>query len=161
MSKLAQVDANSPNPVFLATNDYSVILQTSLAVGHPIAQPDVPILAHKDGLQLTGGGVTANHEPTLVGIYKAGATIDAGTQMQIVDGAGNVMATGFVLNNGKWSATFETPLSDGKYVVHARAADSFGHISLPSTRFVLKVVTKNTPVAAENLVPPQGPLGLK
>ncbi len=42
MIKLAQVDSNSPNPVFLATNDYSLVLQDALGIGHPLKRPSTP-----------------------------------------------------------------------------------------------------------------------
>lgn len=42
MNELAQNDANSPQPVRLAVNDYALVLQTALGVGQPIQKAPAP-----------------------------------------------------------------------------------------------------------------------
>ena len=49
MNALTKNDVNSPQPVFLATNDYTIVLQTILGVGRPIRRPDSAQLAAGNG----------------------------------------------------------------------------------------------------------------
>ncbi len=169
MNALAKVDANSPQSVFLATNDYTLILETLLAVGRPIRKPSVPQLATGDGTRVNEYvGVTTHHQPTFVGRYDAFATV------QIIDGTGKVYGqapvtkygpteTNGVANaTGYYRLTLDQPLPDGLYTFFARAVDDLGHVSNLSPAFKLKVITlPRDQTAAEILVPPGGPLGVK
>jgi hypothetical protein len=167
INALAKVDANSPNPVYLATNDYSLVLQAALSVGHTIKTPTAPLLKLKDGTRTSVGGVTANHQPTLVGTYDPGGVVDPGTMIQVIDRAGNVLGTAPLLTKGKnpvvgsYAVTFDRPLTDGTHVVHVRA-EVRDHVSDPSPAFVLKVFTRHHgSQAAQLLTPPGGPLGVE
>jgi hypothetical protein len=168
MNALARVDAKSSQPVFLATNDYTLVLQTALGVGRPIRRPGVPVLAAHNGTRVNPNfGITPRHQPTLVGTY------DAHSVIQIVDDSGRVYgaaevkangptsSNGQSLANGKYDVTFAQPLADGVYTFHVRAVDVEGHTSKPSQSFKLKVITDTRiePNPATTSTP-GGPLGL-
>jgi hypothetical protein len=145
MNQLAFVDAKGTQPTVLAANDYSLTLQTALAVGRPIKQPVAPILAAKDGVIFNGGreGRTHNHTPTLVGVYNVGAKGNSITDIQIVTANGNVLGTGNIAaNTGDYKVKIDTPLPDGTYDLYSRAIDNQGHMSDLSFHFTrLKVFT--------------------
>jgi Big-like domain-containing protein len=169
MNELARVDANSPQPVFLATNDYTIVLETILAVGRPIRRPTVPQLAAHNGVRVnTNVGVTTQRQPLLDGTYDAGAT------MQIVDANGNIYGAALVKQNGptesngvanatgKYEITIDRPLANGLYTFYVRATDAEGNMSHNSEPFKLKVISRpGTHTATEQLLPPGGPLNLK
>ncbi|MGE5755953.1 MAG: hypothetical protein ACM35G_09585, partial [Planctomycetaceae bacterium] len=149
MNDLARVDANSPQPVFLATNDYALVLQTVLGIGRPIQAPAVPELKAKTGIRVNPDlGITARHQPTLVGTYDAVQNVAAtkvvatDTSMQIIDGNGDVLGSGPIYTNGDYTVTFAKPLNDGLYTFYARAADDQGHLSEPSPPFKLKIISR-------------------
>jgi hypothetical protein len=169
MNALAQNDVNSPQPVFLATNDYTIVLQTILGIGRPIRRPTVAQLAIHNGQRVgVGFGVATKPQPTLVGNYDAYAT------MQIVDANGTVFgqsvvkksgpteSNGNALDTGKYAITFDKPLADGLYTFYVRAIDTTGHISHNSPAFKIKVITlPRDRHAAEVLHVPAGPHGLR
>jgi Bacterial Ig-like domain len=168
MNNLARVDANSPQPVFLATNDYALVLQTILGIGRPIARPTVPELKANTGIRVNANlGITGHHQPTLVGTYDAvqntAATklVATNTSMQLIDGNGDVLGSAPVDNNGDYAVTFAKPLDDGLYTFYVRAADDQGHLSEPSPPFKLKIISRrHAVVTSTGLMPPRGPLGL-
>src|SRR5262249_24290994 len=45
---VTQVDTASPEPAYLATNDYSLILQTALSIGRPMPSPILPKIAKNE-----------------------------------------------------------------------------------------------------------------
>jgi hypothetical protein len=168
MNELAKVDANSPQSVFLATNDYTVVLETVLAIGRPIRKPVPPQLAASDGTRVNQfNGVTTKSQPLMVGNYDAGAIV------QIVDANGNIFGGAVVKKNGPtqsngvanatgiYEITFDQPLAPGLHTFFVRALDDAGNVSHLSHAFHLKVNTPRTATsAAETLVPPGGPLNL-
>src|SRR3954447_2910909 len=168
MNELARVDSNSPQPVFLATNDYTVVLETALAVGRPIRRPTPPQLAASSGQRFgLNAGVTTKRQPVMVGNYDAFATV------QIVDANGVVYGGAVVKQNGptqtngvanptgKYEITFDRPLSNGLHTFYLRATDSHGNVSHLSPPFKLKVISPGSNrVAAEQLSAPGGPLNL-
>jgi hypothetical protein len=172
MNDLAKVDSQSPQPVFLATNDYSIVLQTILGVGRPIQRPPAPQIALTDGVRVSEGiGKTAHRQPSLVGIYGAGATVGKfagdtsggfnsnGVLIRIVDDQGVVYGQSFVEpSTGDYRVTIGTPLANGIYRFHAQAVDSQGHTSPPSRVYLLKVVSKPGETVTTGLSTPQGPL---
>lgn len=165
MNQLAQVDSQSPNPTYLASNDYAVILQTALAVGRPIVTPKAPRLTPTDG-QIVGngaGGATTNPTPTLVGSYEAGASKEGSTRIEILDGNDRVLGSGVVGADGRYSATVAQPLAPGQYNLTARAVDVVGNESKPSPRLVLRVTSRPTrpSAVAQFLTPPRGPMRLR
>src|SRR5262249_29399491 len=120
MNGLARFDANSPQPVFLATNDYTLVLETILGVGRPIRRPEVPVLAAHNGTHVNANaGITPKRQPKLVGTY------DAHAQIQIIDAAGKVYGSAIVQPNGptesngqalatgRYTVKFDRPLADG------------------------------------------------
>lgn len=156
MNALAQASAQSPEPVYLTTNDYSLVLQTILGVGRPIQRPTAPQISLQDGARVSAGiGKTTNSQPTLVGTYGAGASVGAfagspgggfnsnGVVMQIVDDTGNLYGQAPVdASNGNYRVTLDRPLSSGVYRLHAVAVDAQGHQSQPSPVYLLKVVNR-------------------
>jgi hypothetical protein len=168
MNALARNDANSPQPVFLATNDYTLVLETLLGVGRPIRRPAPPQLAAQNGTRVSPrAGVTPKSEPTLVGTY------DAFTTIQIVDTSGNLYGSAEVHKNGatqvngtaqatgKYAVTLSKPLADGLYTLYARAVDAEGHMSPLSPSFKLKVITRQiNQTASTGANTPGGPLAL-
>ncbi len=173
MLALAKVDSQSKQPVFLATNDYSVVLQTILGVGRPIQTPPAPQIALTDGVRVSANvGKTANHQPKLVGTYGAGASVGVfagdtsggfnsnGVTMQLIDEQGHVLGQGPIdPANGDYKFAVSSPLADGVYKLHVRAVDSQGHVSNPSPTYVLKVVSRPGDAVTTGLATPQGPLG--
>ena len=161
---LAKVDANSKQSAFLATNDYSTILQTVLGVGRPIEVPIVPTLALKDQAPIAGlTNVTGNHQPTVVGTY-----VSVDTTMLLIDATtGKVLGTGVTSSvigeRGQYSVQVAAPLPDGRHFFYLRAYDTAGNISPHSLKFGILIVTgplERMKEIKEGLIPPQGPLGL-
>ncbi len=137
MSELVRADANGPDPVKLATNDYALVLQTALGVGRPIQAPAPPKLSAADRVRGMGANVTANHQPALTGSYASGHTIeilDADTDL--------ILGSGPVGGDGKYAVRFSRPLADGTYKVKVTATDAMGHVSSDSRIYTLKVVTR-------------------
>lgn len=130
-----QVDTASIRPVYLATNDYTVVLQTALAVGRPLPAPKVPQLATKDGTQVSAGySITPVATPTFVGTY------EANTSVQMLDESGNVIGEAATNSSGRYRLQVRSPLSIGSHEVHVQGVDSQGHISVLSRAFQVKVV---------------------
>jgi hypothetical protein len=145
MLALAKVDALSVQPSTLARNDYSLVLQTALAVGRPMETATAPSISTKDGTRVKGGGAgyTRDHNPLMIGTYQAGATKVGYVRMQIIDSAtGAVLGESPVDANGNYSVKLSTTLPDGKYALRSRAIDEVGHLSEPSPHaFMLRVFT--------------------
>ncbi|MGE3820459.1 MAG: Ig-like domain-containing protein [Isosphaeraceae bacterium] len=165
MNQLALVDSQSPNPTYLASNDYAVILQTALAVGRPIVTPRAPRLSPTDGQSVGNGagGVSTDPTPTLVGSYEAGASDGGTTRIEILDGDGEVLGSGPVGSDGRYSVTLERHLGVGQHTLNARAVDVVGNQSKLSPGLILRVVSRPArPVAAAQfLAHPGGPLRLR
>lgn len=152
LNAIARIDANDVNPVILATNDYSVILQTTLAIGRPIRTPAAPVLAKSD-IVSKDGLVTNVRQPHLVGTYDPDATI------QIIDDNGNVLGSGVVGKIGRYSVPFQTSLTDGMHTVRVQAQDT-GEFSSVSPPFTFRVLTKAPKIKAST-DHSQGTLSLK
>ena len=168
MNALAKNDSMGPQPVFLATNDYTLVLQTVLGIGRPIRRPDSAQLAAGNGTRVGRNfGVAPKDQPTIVGNY------DAYAQVQVIDKAGNVFGSSFVKKDGptqsngeanatgKYAITFTNPLPNGLYTFFIRTIDQYGNVSHPSPPFKIKINTDliHTPTAASSV--PGGPLGVK
>ena len=166
---MPRVDANSPQPVFLATNDYTIVLETVLAVGRPIRRPTPPQLAANSGQRVgTNAGVTTKSQPLVVGTYDAFATVEVVDANGVVYGGAVVKQNGPTQSNGvanatgKYEITFERPLTLGVHTFFLRAIDAEGNMSRNSPEFRIKVVPRpGTSTTAEHLIPPGGPLNLK
>lgn len=135
LTALAQVDTKSPQPSILAANDYSIVIQTALAVGKPLRTPPAPRLVGTDDSPPVGDNVTTVAQPHLVGRYDSGATV------VIVDQAGHILGSATAGANNRYSVQFAQPLAPGTYVVGVQA--SFGTIpSAVSPMIALKVVPR-------------------
>jgi hypothetical protein len=132
---VSQVDTASPQPAYLGTNDYSLVLQTALAIGRPMPSPPVPKIARNQGIQADPQHIkTPLHHPTLVGTYHFH------TDIQIISPAGIVFGTTNVHKNNNYKLTVSTPLAVGTYEFRVRAVDAVGHLSRLSKPFLIKVV---------------------
>jgi hypothetical protein len=138
LTSLANVDAHSANSPILATNDYTLILQVALGVGLPLARPKTaPSLLASDAIK-KGSHITTVSQPTLVGSYSPGASL------QIVDDQGHVLGAGVVGKNGQYSIQTSVALSPGVYALAVRAFDN-GIVSAPSPILRIKVIPSRHP----------------
>lgn len=165
LNDLARSDAQGPQPAFLATNDYALILQTILGVDRPIERPTAPQLKVNTGIRVNPNyAITGREQPIMVGTYDAaqdsaskGVTATT-TTIEIVDANGKVYGTAPIDSNGDYSVQFAAPLGVGVHEFYVRAKDAEGHLSNFSPPFKVKVIAR-AHEAAETLTPPQGPLG--
>jgi len=133
----SQVDTNSPQPVFLATNDYTLVLQTALAIGRPMPSPILPKIAKNQGIQANVNHVkTPLKHPTFVGTYHFH------THIQIITPSGEVVGTVNVRKNNRYKVTVNPALSPGVYQFRIRAYDDAGNLSHVSRLFAVKVVPR-------------------
>jgi hypothetical protein len=167
MTKLLQVDTSSPQPAFLATNDYALVVQTILGVGRPIARPTSPSLKANTGKVLNPNYfITGREQPIMVGTYNAVQTgsskiLATTTSMQIVDASGHIFGTAPILSNGEYAVQFAEPLPDGVHLFYVRAVDDQGHMSNFSPPFKVKIVGHRPQIdTSGTLTPPGGPLNL-
>ncbi|SPA18501.1 Calcium-binding protein [Cupriavidus taiwanensis] len=84
---------------------------------------------------LASGDSTNDSTPTLTG------TADAGSAINIFNGATLIGTTVADVTTGAWSFTPTTPLTDGPYALTATATDAAGNISAPTAAFNLTVDT--------------------
>ncbi len=134
---VTQVDTNSPQPVNLATNDYTLVLETALAVGRPMPSPILPKIAKGQGIQANLDHIkTPLRHPSFVGTYHFH------THIQIITPSGEVVGTANCRRNNKYKVTVNTPLSPGVYQFRIRAYDDAGNYSHVSRLFAVKVVPK-------------------
>lgn len=175
MENIAKVDSQSRQPVYLGTNDYSLVLQELLGIVRPIQTPLNPQIAKADGIRVTANmGKTTKEHPRFVGTYGVGATVGpyAGDPSGGFNSAGDVMQifdqhTGQILGeapinptNGDYELTISQPLAPGVYRLQARAVDPQGHSSDPSEPYLLKVVARPGRDVVAGAATPGGPLGL-
>jgi hypothetical protein len=145
MISIAKADAASPNSVYLATNDYSIMVQGISIVGRRIEEPGRSVLARGSGVRAqTDLGRTTEPQPTLVGNYRPNAKVDPGTRIQVIDLQGNVLGSGPVILSGTYAGryrfTLDTPLQPGTNWLRTRAVDAEGHLSTPSPVFAIRLV---------------------
>jgi hypothetical protein len=153
---VSQVDTASPEPVFLATNDYTLVLQTALGVGRPMPPPILPQIAKNNGIQAGNQHIkTPLHHPTLTGTYHFH------THMQIIDSQGDVLATAPVKKNNQYKIRITTALGLGVHRLRIRAVDDVGHLSQVSRPFFIKVVPMRHHRVTAGEDTPKGPLGSK
>ena len=135
---VTQVDTASPQPAYLATNDYSLILQTALSIGRPMPSPILPKIAKNQGIQADSDHIkTPLKHPTLVGTYHFH------THIQVVTPGGVVVGTANCRPNNNYKVTISTPLSPGVYQFRIRAYDDGGNLSRDSRLFEIKVEPKS------------------
>jgi hypothetical protein len=173
MNTLTQIDSQSKQPVYLATNDYSLVLQTFLGIGRPIQLPAAPQIAQVDGTRAdVSHGTTPKIDPRLVGTYGVGNSVgvyagspsggfnSTGVTMQVIDNhTGEVLGSGQVNpNDGNYIIYFNSPLSNGVYELRVRAVDPQGHMSDPSPLYLLKVHHREPAALIHGAATPLGPL---
>lgn len=146
LTTLAKYDSQEANPVFVATNDYAILLQLALGVGRRIDTPTAPRLSGADHLKGRAGAVTINHQPRLIGIY------DPGTTIRLLDVQGRLLGTTLVARNGSYSVEPDIALSPGRYEFVVQGTDASGELSAFSPPTAVTIVS-------ETQAPhPKGPL---
>jgi hypothetical protein len=134
---VTQVDTASPQPVYLATNDYSFILQTALTIGRPMPSPILPKIAKNQGIQANANHIkTPLRHPALVGTYHFH------THIQVITPGGEVVGLTNVRKDNRYKVLISTPLSPGVYQFRIRAYDDAGNLSRVSRLFKIKVVPR-------------------
>jgi hypothetical protein len=135
---VTQVDTASPQPVFLASNDYTLVLETALAIGRPMPSPILPKIAKNQGIQANVDHIkTPLKHPAFVGTYHFH------THVQLVTASGAVLATSNCRPNNRYKLVVDTPLSPGVYQFRIRAYDDAGNLSHVSRLFAVKVVPRS------------------
>jgi hypothetical protein len=134
---MSKVDTASIMPVYLATNDASLVLETALAIGRPMPPPSLPRIKRNNGIQAGAQHMkTPLARPTLVGTYHYHTVI------QVVTPGGEVVGEAEVHQNNNYKVQITVPQSIGVHEFHLQAYDTVGHISRPSRPFLIKVVPK-------------------
>ncbi len=133
----SQVDTASILPVVLATNDYTLTLETALGIGRPMPPPIVPKIKRNNGIQ---AGVqhmkTPLARPRLVGSYHFH------TFIRVVTPDGEVVGASRVKKNNNYVVQIVVPQSIGIHEFRIQAVDDVGHLSKLSKPFEIKVVPK-------------------
>jgi hypothetical protein len=133
----SQVDTASVLPVYLATNDTTLVLETALAIGRPMPSPSLPKIAKNEGIQTNTQHIkTPLLHPAVTGTYHFH------TDMQIITPESEVVGQAKVIYNNNFKVRIVTPLSPGDYKFYLRAVDQVGHLSHVSKPFFIKVVPK-------------------
>jgi hypothetical protein len=133
----SQVDTASVQPVTLATNDYTLVLQTALAIGRPMPPPSLPRIKKNQGIQADSQHIkTPLHRPELVGTYHFHTVI------QVVTPGGIVVGQAEVKKNNNYKVQITTPQAIGVHSFQLRAIDTAGHVSRISKSFLIKVVPR-------------------
>ena len=84
---MSQVDTASVMPVYLATNDSTLVLQTALAIGRPMPPPQLPKIKRNTGINAGPQHFkTPLERPILVGTYHFHTTIQVVTPEGVVVG---------------------------------------------------------------------------
>jgi hypothetical protein len=132
-----QVDTASPQPVFLASNDYTLVLETALSIGRPMPPPILPKIAKNQGIQANINHIkTPLKHPAFVGSYHFH------THIQIITPSGVIVGTTNCRKNNRYKVLVNPALSPGIYQFRIRAYDDAGNLSRVSRLFEVKVVPK-------------------
>ena len=151
----SQVDTASVLPVFLATNDTTLVLETALAIGRPMPAPTLPKIAKNNGLQEGSQHIkTPLLHPSLTGSYHYH------TGIEVFNSDNQVVGTDVVHSNNAYKVKISTPLSVGVHEFYVRAVDQIGHLSDVSKVFYIKVVPKKHPDTVMGEATPKGPQAL-
>lgn len=146
LDELAHIDINQgQKPPSLLANDYSLILQTALAVGRPLRSPTVPRLAPADDSEPKGDWATVVRQPHLVGTY------DPGTTVTVYNDQGQALGSAKVAPSSYYTIAVDQPLPEGRNILHVQAHDDEGALSLVSRDFPITILSTT----------PRGPLALK
>jgi hypothetical protein len=132
-----QFDTASVMPILLASNDYTLVLETALAIGRPMPPPSLPHIERNQGIQADAQHIkTPLHHPTLVGTYHFHTT------MEVVTPGGQVVGSEVVRKNNNYKVVITTPQPVGVHQFQLVAVDTAGHLSRPSRPFLIKVVPR-------------------
>jgi hypothetical protein len=134
---VSQVDTASVLPVTLATNDYSLTLQTALGIGRPMPPPIVPRIKKNNGIQ---AGV--NHMKTPLMRPRVVGTYHFHTFIRVVTPDGEVVGASRVKKNNNYTVQIVVPQSIGIHEFRLQAVDDVGNLSKLSRPFKIKVVPK-------------------
>ena len=149
----SQVDTASVLPVYLATNDSTLVLQTALAIGRPMPPPQLPKLKRNTGINAGPQHFkTPLEHPILVGTYHFH------TAIQVVTPEGVVVGQSFAARNNNYRVQITTPQPVGVHEFRLQAVDTVGHISRIGPPFLIKVVPKKHHDTAIAKATPKGPL---
>ncbi len=171
MVQLAQIDSQSRQPVYLATNDYAMVLQTVLGIGRPIQRPEMPSIALDSGTRtILGHAISKYHRPTFVGNYGVGNSVSPyssggssgfnsnGDIVQVINSNDEVVGQSQVsAKNGDYRVTVTTPMPNGVYTFWVRAVDPAGHVSKLSQPYKVKVRSRLPMPVITGEAFPQGP----
>jgi hypothetical protein len=134
---VTKFDTASPQPAYLATNDYSLILQTALSIGRPMPSPILPRIAKNQGIQANATHIkTPLRHPALVGTYHFH------THIQVITTTGEVVGLTNVRKNNHYKVLINPALTPGVYQFRIRAYDDGGNLSRVSRLFEIKVVPR-------------------
>ena len=118
---VSQVDTASVLPVTLATNDYTLTLQTALGIGRPMPPPIVPKIKKNKGIQANVNHIkTPLNRPSLVGTYHFH------TFIRVVTPDGDVVGTGLVRKNNNYTVQIVVPQTIGVHEFRIQAVDAVG-----------------------------------
>lgn len=133
----SRVDTASVLPVNLATNDYSLTLQTALGIGRPMPPPQVPRIKKNNGLM---AGV--NHMKTPLARPRVVGTYHFHTFVRVVTPDGEIVGAERVKKNNDYTVQITVPQSIGVHEFRIQAVDDVGNVSKLSRPFFVKVVAK-------------------
>jgi hypothetical protein len=132
---VSQVDTASVLPITLATNDYSLTLQTALGIGRPMPPPIVPKIKKNQGIQANVNHIkTPLPRPHLVGTYHFH------TFIRVVTSPGNVIVgAARVKKNNNYTVQIVVPQTVGVHEFRIQAVDDVGNVSKLSRPFKIKI----------------------
>jgi hypothetical protein len=133
----SQVDTASVLPVTLATNDYSLVLQTALGIGRPMPPPIVPRIKKNNGIQ---AGV--NHMKTPLARPRLVGTYHFHTFIRVVTPDGTIVGAERVKKNNDYTVQITVPQTIGIHEFRIQAVDDAGNVGKLSRPFLIKVVPK-------------------
>jgi hypothetical protein len=136
-SLTSQVDTASVLPVTLATNDYTLTLQTALGIGRPMPPPTVPRIKKNNGIQ---AGV--NHMKTPLARPRVVGTYHFHTFIRVVTPAGVVVGASRVKKNNNYTVQIVVPQTLGVHEFRIQAVDDVGNVGKLSRPFLIKIVPK-------------------
>jgi hypothetical protein len=131
----SQVDTASVLPVTLATNDYSLTLQTALGIGRPMPPPIVPKIKKNNGIQ---AGV--NHMKTPLPRPRLAGTYHFHTFVRVVTPDGEIVGAERVKKNNNYTVQITVPQSIGVHEFRIQAVDDAGNLSKLSRPIFIKIV---------------------
>jgi hypothetical protein len=133
----SQVDTASVLPVTLATNDYSLTLQTALGIGRPMPPPIVPKIKRNNGIQANVNHIkTPLLRPRLVGTYHFH------TFIRVVTPDGDIVGAARVKKDNNYTVQIVVPQTIGIHEFRIQAVDDVGNVGKLSRPFKIKIVPR-------------------